>query len=161
MIRSRLFLFAFLLPVLSSVAANGADAGDLPKTATRTGPRLLFPSLYKNLKLEQPVPPSVLSLSSTRGILPEPIYGPRIYRLSRFESSLKGAGTGARLGLFLGAIANSVGGRNDPMTFYMMGAGAAAGALFGGTLGAEHSRWSVGVDWGADNRRQPGEYDTD
>jgi len=173
MARSKLFLFSLLLLVLSFIAAHGA--GDPPKAAMKTGPRLLFPYLYKSLRLEQPAPPSfdggdlpggeskppsVLSLSPIRCLPPEPLYGPRIYRLSRFESSLKGAGAGARLGLFLGAIANSVGGRNDPMTFYMMGAGAAAGALFGGTLGAEHSRWSVGVDWGRENARQPGEYDT-
>ena len=91
MARSKLFLFSLLLLVLSSIAAHGAGEGDPPKAAKKTGPRLLFPSPYKSLRLEQPAP-------------------------SSFD---------------------------------------------GGTLGAEHSRWSVGVDWGRENEGQPGECNTD
>lgn len=76
------------------------------------------------------------------------LFLPRRRELGVFGCALQGAGAGAQAGLFLGALADQLGGvRNDGRSLYWMGAAAVGGAVLGGALGPENSSWSVRVDF--------------
>jgi hypothetical protein len=78
--------------------------------------------------------------------------GPRLHtvRLSRFATTAYGADRGANAGLFLGGIGNLIGAWDEKTAFYLMGAGAALGAIWGGTAGADDPAFNVRVT--ADDR---------
>jgi len=94
------------------------------------------------------LPEGRLSMRLTRIPPLEPIFQPRVTRLSRLDCAWKGAGAGMRLGLFAGLLAQELGAAGDERTPWVYaGAAAAAGALLGGTIGAGDSRWSAGIEW--------------
>ncbi|RPJ47236.1 MAG: hypothetical protein EHM19_03235 [Candidatus Latescibacterota bacterium] len=76
------------------------------------------------------------------------LFLPRRSELGVFGCALQGAGAGAQAGLFLGALADRLGGaRNDRRSLYWMGAAAIGGAFLGGALGPGSSSWSVRVEF--------------
>ena len=98
---------------------------------------------------------TLLSLRpASRGFDSEPLLspylsGPRLQtvRLSRFACTAYGADRGANAGLFLGGLGNLTGLWDEKTAFYLMGAGAALGALWGGSAGAEDPAFRVRVEF--------------
>ena len=155
---------ALLTMILLSASWGAIPAATGSTETPDLGPRLRIPDLYRVSALERnswlfsPSPrdeegedrdsPGAFSFATHyRALFGDPLYGPKKVRLSRFDCALKGAGGGAKLGLILGALATTFGERNDKTALYLMGAGAAAGALMGGTIGAEDSRFNIRYDW--------------
>ena len=71
------------------------------------------------------------------------LYGLERYELTRVESVLYGADTAAALGLFAAAVGQFAGLWDERTSLYMVGAAAAAGAVWGGTLGHSKDDWRV------------------
>ncbi len=71
--------------------------------------------------------------------------GFRTYELSRLGCALKGAETGATLGMFLGAVGNTTGMWNERSSWFLVGATTALGAILGGTSGAENPAWRIQI----------------
>jgi hypothetical protein len=61
--------------------------------------------------------------------------GYRRVEMTRFDYALRGAGTGATMAMFAGAMANSAGIWDERTSWYVVGAASALGAIFGGTIG--------------------------
>ncbi|MFH1278482.1 MAG: hypothetical protein ABIK65_08900 [Candidatus Eisenbacteria bacterium] len=155
-----------LVPVILVLAAAAAIAGAVGSSANTPapGPRLrptdfmlgAEPLRWKpGVPLGLSSPPSPrsapggrLSLSHVRTLPVESIFRPRTIELSRFDCALKGAGAGMRAGLFAGLLARELGAFDSGrVPWQWAGAAAAMGALFGGTIGSEDSRWNVEVRW--------------
>lgn len=73
--------------------------------------------------------------------------GLQTYELSRANCALKGLGAGATLGLWAGALANATNAWDERTSWYVAGAAAAAGALFGGTVGVSSEAWRTNYRW--------------
>ena len=71
---------------------------------------------------------------------------PRTMELSRFGCAMYGADLGAATALNLGGLGSLLGWWSEETAFYMMGAGAALGAIWGGTLGNENSKFRIRID---------------
>jgi len=69
--------------------------------------------------------------------------GFRTYELSRLGCALKGAETGATLGLFVGALGNTTNMWNERSSWFLVGAATALGAILGGTAGADDPGWRI------------------
>ena len=82
---------------------------------------------------------AVLSVTANR------LCGFRTYELSRVGCALKGAETGATMGLFIGALGNTTGLWNERSSWFLVGATTALGAILGGTLGAENHAWRIQI----------------
>jgi hypothetical protein len=163
-------VLVLLAPVTAPAVADSSAAG--PPAASETGPRLLAPAFRSRTALEQwrfrfiapdttgrgPVVTSEAAAFSLNRFGDAPVvdlYRPGSYRLSRFECALRGAGAGMNFGFLLGSLAQEFGAApNDRFRWYLGAAAAATGAIFGGTLGAEDSRWNVGIDWGPTQERR-------
>jgi hypothetical protein len=69
---------------------------------------------------------------------------------TRFDAALNGAGRAATLGMFLGAIGNTLGWFDEETTWWMTGSLAAVGAVYAGAKYEPQPgvrlRWSVGED---------------
>lgn len=74
-------------------------------------------------------------------------YGFRRYELTRPQSALRGAELGTSLGMFLGAVGNTLGFIGDDSVWYLMGAAAAAGAVWGGAVKHDEPGWRVRYRW--------------
>lgn len=162
MIRSSFLIFVLVVSIATSALTE--ETSPLPPGI---GPRLQATNLFGSattqplrysLSISNPDNTRNSDLSTTAafslnryGTFPtSQLYRPRLYKLSRFQCAMKGAGAGTSLGLFAGALARNFNGNwNMNNSWHMAGAAAAAGALLGGTLGAENSKWNVGVDWSA------------
>ncbi len=167
---SLVFLLLFGIP-----STGTADGPDAPVTV---GPRLRVPLLFYReapgkgglsatmLVVPPPPPPAMpgregalsLMMSSRARELPG-LFGPKKVKLSRYDSALKGAGAGMKLGWVAGCLANNANLWGEKTTWYLAGAAAAAGALFGGTVGADNPSWNVGFEWDVDevDPRRPGD----
>ena len=73
--------------------------------------------------------------------------GLRRTELSRTECAYKGVGAGATMGLWLGTLGTAADLWDEQTSWYMAGAFAAAGAILGGTVGAENPTWNVRYEW--------------
>jgi len=166
MLRS-LLIPLLLVGILVGFLAAGAASAEIGAGPSGIGPRLRVPPLYdqkemNDLRLRLALPEeepeddmawlgrSTISLSGRSSMFAAPLYRPHRVELSRFDCTLKGFGAGAKMGLFAGALAKTIGMADDDWTWYLMGTGAAAGALFGGTIGSESSRWNVEYRWSPD-----------
>jgi len=71
---------------------------------------------------------------------------------TRFDAVLHGAGTAATLGMFLGAVGNTLGWFDEETTWWMTGSLAAVGAAYAGVKYEPQPKvrlqWSVGEDDG-------------
>ena len=137
---------------------------------TVTGPRLRVPALFykppPGSQLPPPPLPGVAQPSaegedsrafsmSTRShrLMLDQLYGPKVEVLSRYQSALKGAGLGMKLGWIAGCLANQTHIWDDRTSWYVAGAAAAAGALMGGTSWADNPSWNIRVEWDEEEGR--------
>lgn len=87
---------------------------------------------YSDFRVRRPVPVSL-------------VLKPRVIELSRFSCALYGADLGAGAASTLGGIGLVSGLCKERTAGYLMGAGALLGAIWGGTAGAEDSRFRIRV----------------
>ena len=74
----------------------------------------------------------------------------RAYDLSRTETTLKGVSMAANTAMLLGAMSTQWGWWDEKASWWMIGGAAAAGALYGSTLGYESESFSVDIRVGED-----------
>jgi hypothetical protein len=75
------------------------------------------------------------------------LYGIERYEVSRMAVALEAAEFGASAALFAGALAETFGLWDEDVSWKLIGAAAAAGALWGGTVRAEDPKWRVRYRW--------------
>ena len=125
--------------------------GDL-KAARYTGPTENFLQEHLRQTAEQSFANENLMRYSERFL------GLERYQATGFELAMEGAGAGATLGLFAGAVANTSGLWDEDSSWYIMGAAAALGAFLGYKRGLDDPkkrtryRWNLGVDASSRNR---------
>jgi hypothetical protein len=72
---------------------------------------------------------------------------PKEVDLSRFACTMYGADRGAYLALGLGYLGSLSGVWDDRTALVLMGAGAALGAIWGGTAGADDPAFRIRYEW--------------
>jgi hypothetical protein len=73
-------------------------------------------------------------------------YGYQFEELSQVDLALEGMGTGATLGLFIGAIGNTLGFWDEDKSWMMVGAMSALGAAWGASK-VEDPAWRIRLKW--------------
>ncbi len=73
-------------------------------------------------------------------------YGYRFEELSQVDLALEGMGTGASLGMFVGAIGNTLGFWDEDKAWMMMGAMSALGAMWGASK-VDDPAWRIRLRW--------------
>jgi len=139
-----LFLFIMILPLAATGQgiADGAVVDTIvvkPKLSCLTLP----PHYYQtkiDYSLSIPDKPQTPNLS-----------GFEVYRLSRMQCTLKGAGVGATAGFIAGAFGEMAGGWNEDAAFAIAGAMAVFGALYGGGVKADDKGWNLQIRLDQDN----------
>jgi hypothetical protein len=133
--------------VASAAQASELDRSFRAASLPAASPRGVRLSL---LAMPRAAPPAALESSGTARLgLAGSSLGAvrRAYELSRFDCAAKGFGAGASLGLWLGALAKTTSAWDEPTSWYVAGAAAAAGTLLGGTIGIESEAWRTRYDW--------------
>jgi hypothetical protein len=92
-------------------------------------------------------------LTSYLAVDSDRFYGIRRVKLSRFQCGLQGAGVGTKLGMIAGAMGMMMGDWDESTGWYIAGAAAVLGALWGGTVKADDPGWNIQLRW------EPSEYD--
>jgi hypothetical protein len=72
------------------------------------------------------------------------LYGYEVYKASPYECVLRGAGAGMSLGMAAGAFGMMTGAWNERQAWYIAGAAAAAGALFGRAK-SDDPEWNIRI----------------
>lgn len=104
---------------------------------------LLYPSKLENINTNL-----VFSVRKQRPA--NSLMGYEIYRASRMQCTVQGASAGATLGLMAGAFGEMIGAWDDDTSWYIGGAMAAFGALYGGKIKADDKGWSLRIRWDDD-----------
>ena len=90
-----------------------------------------------------------LSFYSHPDINRHTMFGYEVYRVSPYECALKGAGTGMTLGMATGAFGMMTGAWDERRAWYIAGAAAVAGAIFG-TAKSDDPEWNIRIRWDPD-----------
>jgi hypothetical protein len=144
-----LFLVAALLCGYSTQAASQTPADSLPTRAV-----VHVDSSFVVAPLGDSVPSTrrfeentarplstYLSVNATR------LCGYEWREMSRFECAIEGVDVGLTCGLVAGAAGMMSGAWDEPTAWYIAGAAAMVGALFGGTVKADDPRFRVRLRW--------------
>ncbi|UCF04401.1 MAG: hypothetical protein JSV33_10700 [bacterium] len=91
-----------------------------------------------------------LTFSLKFGARSDRFSGFQIYRASRYECAFRGAGMGMTLGMAAGAFGMMTGDLDEKEAWYICGAMAALGALYGGLIKADDPTWNVRIRWDPD-----------
>ena len=75
--------------------------------------------------------------------------GYRVYKASTLECTLKGMGAGMTAGMAAGAFGMMTGAWNERQAWYVAGAAAAVGALFGRAK-SDDPEWNIKIKWDPD-----------
>jgi hypothetical protein len=75
--------------------------------------------------------------------------GYRVYRASTYEMALQGAGAGMTMGMATGAFGMMTGAWDEREAWYIAGAAAAMGAIFG-TVKSDDPEWNIRIRWDPD-----------
>lgn len=92
---------------------------------------------------------TVLPFSSHSDINTHTMFGYRVYRASRYECALQGAGAGMTMGMAAGAFGMMSGAWDEREAWYIAGAAAAVGAIFG-TAKSDDPEWNIRIRWDPD-----------
>ena len=74
-------------------------------------------------------------------------YGFRRYKLSRFDCTLQGAAVGMQIGMIGAALGATFADLDEDTGWYIAGAAALLGAIWGGTVKAEDPKWNIQIRW--------------
>jgi hypothetical protein len=133
-----LFLLTMIMPF--AVTGQGiADNAAVDTTVVKPKPSCLtLPRQYYNTTIDysltMPDRPQTPNLS-----------GYEVYRLSKMQCTLKGAGMGATAGFMAGAFGEMAGAWNEDTAFAIAGALAVFGALYGGGVKADDKDWNLQI----------------
>ncbi len=92
---------------------------------------------------------TVLPFSSQFSINTHTMFGYEVYRASRYECALQGAGAGMTMGMATGAFGMMTGAWDEREAWYIAGAAAAMGAIFG-TVKSDDPEWNIRIRWDPD-----------
>jgi hypothetical protein len=146
------FFLAAVVWCLSPVGARPqAQADSLSRvTAARSDtsfvPTPFQPSISLTDRFQQN---TARPLSSYLGVSPERFYGWKTYELSHYECVLGGADMGMTFGLIAGAAGMSTGAWDERTAWYVAGAAAALGAIFGSKVLSNDPQFRVRLRWEA------------
>lgn len=133
-----LTLVLIILP-LSAMGQGIADSAKVDTIIVRPKPSCLtLPAKYYHTKIDY-------SLSATAAPRTPNLSGYEVYRLSRMRCTLKGAGMGATAGFMAGAFGEMAGAWDEKSCWYIAGAMAAFGALYGGGIKADDKEWNLQI----------------
>ncbi len=139
-----LFLLSVILP-LSTHGQGIADGARVDTIVVKPKPSCLtLPTHYYHTKIDY-------SLSSTVAKRTPNLSGFEVYRLSKMQCTLKGAGMGATAGFMAGAFGEMAGAWDEDAAFAIAGALAVFGALYGGGVKAEDKGWNLQIRLDQDN----------
>ena len=91
----------------------------------------------------------VVPISTQFGINTHTMFGYEVYRASTYECALRGAGAGMSMGVAAGAFGMMTGAWDEREAWYIAGAAAAVGAIFG-TAKSDDPEWNIRVRWDPD-----------
>ena len=91
----------------------------------------------------------VLPFSMRSGINTHTMFGYEVYRASRYECALQGAGAGMTMGMAAGAFGMMTGALDEREAWYITGAAAAMGAILG-TVKSDDPEWNIRIRWDPD-----------
>jgi hypothetical protein len=132
------FLYLIILPL--SVSGQGiSDGATVDTIVVKPKPSCLtLPRQYCNTTIDysltMPDRPQTPNLS-----------GYEVYRLSKMQCTLKGAGMGATAGFMAGAFGEMAGTWDEDTAFAIAGALAVFGALYGGGVKADDKDWNLQI----------------
>lgn len=133
-----LFLLSVILP-LSATGQRIADSATVDTIIVKPRPSCLtLPAHYYHTKIDY-------SLSVAFAPRMPNLSGFEAYRLSRMRCAIKGAGMGATAGFMAGAFGEMGGAWGEGTSWYIAGAMAAFGALYGGGIKADDERWNLQI----------------
>jgi hypothetical protein len=135
-----LLLPAVLMLTPADLAADeSGDSTGIDTIVVRPGiSHLVLPSRYYRADVEY-------LLSQPARIQAPNLSGFEFYRISRMRSTLEGAGMGATDGLMAGAFGEMAGAWDERSSWYIAGAMAAFGALYGGGIKADDENWNLRI----------------
>ena len=99
---------------------------------------LTLPAHYYHTKIDY-------SLSMPERPQTPNLSGYEVYRLTRMQCTLKGAGMGATAGFMAGAFGEMMGAWDEKNAFAIAGALAVFGALYGGGVKADDKGWNLQI----------------
>ena len=139
---NRITAYFFLLILVLPLPVSGqgfADSATVDTIVVKPGPSCLtLPAHYYHAKID-------FSLSTASVPRTPNLSGFEIYRLSRMQCTLKGAGMGATAGFMAGAFGQMTGAWDEKSAFAIAGALAVFGALYGGGVKADDKGWNLQI----------------
>jgi len=144
-----LLLIAVVLCVYPAGARPQAPADSLPKpSVVRSDSRLVPAPLEARISLTDRFEQNTARpLATYLGVSAARFYGWEWYELPRFECVLGGADIGLTCGLIAGAAGMTSGAWDEPTAWYIAGAAAMLGAIFGGKVMADDPQFRVRLRW--------------
>ncbi len=133
-----LFLLSVSLP-LSATGQRISGSANVDTIIVKPRPSCLtLPEHYYHTNINY-------SLSTLAAPQTPNLSGFEAYRLSRMRCTIKGAGIGATAGFMAGAFGEMAGAWDEGTSWYIAGAMAAFGALYGGGIKADDERWNLQI----------------
>jgi hypothetical protein len=146
-------ILAIALAAAAPAAGQGmADSARVDTIVVRPGPSVLaLPASYYQTRIDYSLTmPAARSRPNLSGF--------EAYRLSRMQSTIKGAGMGMTAGFMAGALGEMTGAWNEKAAFGIAGAMAVFGALYGNHR-ADDDGWNLQIRLQED--RSPGSVQFD
>ncbi len=144
--------FILLILPASSMAQSGGESDSLSAravTAPADSTRDFSIGMLMLRTDERFRSSTVLPFSTSFGINTHTMFGYRVYRASRYECALQGAGAGMTMGMAAGAFGMMSGAWDEREAWYIAGAAAAMGAIFG-TAKSDDPEWNIRIRWDPD-----------
>ena len=149
MIRRDVIAMLIALSMLPAVSrARSADDGEAPPQADTTsvdsstvapsGSLLFLPDHFYRTS-------TTLTFSMRPHMSADRLYGFERYKASPLECAYQGAGMGMTLGMAAGAFGMMAGAWDERETWYIAGAMAALGSLYGGFFKADDPKWNLRI----------------
>jgi hypothetical protein len=139
-------ILTLLLIIPAAVSGQGtADSARVDTIVVRPKPSCLtLPAEYYHTRIDY-------SLSMPDRPRTPNLSGFEVYRLSRMQCTIKGAGAGMTAGFMAGAFGEMAGAWNEKTAFTIAGALAVFGALYGGGVKADDDGWNLQIRLDKDN----------
>ena len=144
-----LFLIAVAWCVFAAAARPQTPVDSLPKPSVIRSDSTLVPApLEARMSLTDRFEQNTARpLSTYLGVSAARFYGWEWYERPRFECVVAGADMGLTCGLIAGAAGMTSGAWDEPTAWYIAGAAAMLGAIFGGKVMANDPQFRVRLRW--------------